>query len=93
MAKPEYLAPTQTQWSNTKDVLKRIYKGTPVARMAAANIIPKTIVVEHSTVEKMTSMMVEGMRRKLLEELDLSSLNSWTPTNQEKAMDLLAKIP
>ena len=77
---------------NTKDVPIRIPKGTLIAHMVAANIIPKTIMVDSPEAEEKSMMTMEERQEKLLGELDLSGLYSWVPKNREKVKDLLAEF-
>ena len=75
-----------------KDVPIRIPKGTPIACMVVANIIPETIVVDSPEAEENSMMTIEESQEKLLGELDLSGLDLWTPNNREKAKDLSAEF-
>ena len=40
----------------------------------------------------MTQLSIEEQREKLFEKLDLLGLESWTPENKEKALDLLTEF-
>ena len=80
---------------NTKDQPKIIQKGTPVGHMVAANIIPDKILLPGTleALNKIETNEVQSLsmeeRRKLFERLDLSGLESWTPGNKERVLDLL----
>ena len=75
-----------------KDVPIQIPKGTHIACMVAANIIPETIMVDSPEAEEKSMMTIEERQEKLLRELDLSGLDSWMPKNREKVKDLLAEF-
>ena len=88
------------QLYNTKDHLIVLKKGTPVARMVAAIEVPETVVVDGTVgalwthrwaKEGHTGLSIEERRKVLSEKLELSSLESWTEENKEKALNLLAK--
>ena len=91
---------TDVQLYNTKDHPIVLKKGTPVARMVAANEVPETVVVDGTIgalqtrrlgEEGHTGVSIEERRKVLFEKLELSGLESWMEENKEKALNLLAK--
>ena len=75
--------------NNTQDWLE-IKKGVPVARMVAANAIPKVTHVLPAGGPCEQSTLTETMRQELLlEKLDLMGLEAWPPEQVEKAHSLL----
>ena len=78
--------------NTTNDWLK-VPKGTPIARMESANQSPP-VCMEAMAVTKpqREKVMNEDERQEaLLNKLDLSGLNSWTPEVAAKACSLLAE--
>ena len=75
--------------NNTRDWLE-IRKGTPVARMVAANQVPRVIdtISAERPKEKPTLMEAE-QQVLLLDKLDLSGLEAWPTEQAEKARGLL----
>ena len=75
--------------NNTKDWLE-IKKGTPIARMVAANLVPRVINAISAKGPHPVSTLTEAERQDLLlDKLDLSGLDT-SPTEQaEKARGLL----
>ena len=73
---------------------------TPLATLVAANVVPNAQVLP-GTVEQLNTtqgiqmgrpkMTVEQWREVLFEQLDLSSLDSWTPKSMAVAHSLLAE--
>ena len=59
--------------------------------MVVANIILETIVVDSPEAKEKSMMTIKERGKKLLGELDLSSLDLWMPKNKEKVKDLLAE--
>ena len=78
--------------NNTNDWVQ-IPKGTPVARMVAANQIPPVTsdVAASKPQDKPRTMSQEERQKVLLEKLDLLGLESWLPEVAEKAQSLLAE--
>ena len=75
--------------NNTKDWLE-IKKGTPIARMVAANLIPRVINAVSAKGPDSASTLTEAERQDLLiEKLDLSGLDEWPTEQAEKARGLL----
>ena len=75
--------------NNTQDWLE-IKKGVPVARMVAANTIPKVTHVLPAGGPCEQSTLTETARQELLlEKLDLTGLEAWPPEQAEKARSLL----
>ena len=75
--------------NNTKDWLE-IKKGTPVARMVAANLVPWVINAISAKGPHPTSTLTEVERQDLLlDKLDLSGLDEWPTEQAEKARGLL----
>ena len=75
--------------NNTQDWLE-IKKGVPVARMVAANAIPKVTHVLPAGGPCEQSTLTEAARQELLlEKLDLTGLKVWPPEQVEKARSLL----
>ena len=75
--------------NNTKDWLE-IKKGTPIARMVAANLIPRVINAVSAKGPDPASTLTEAERQDLLmEKLDLSGLDEWPTEQAEKARGLL----
>ena len=71
-----------------------------MARMVAANEVPEMVVTEGTVgalqthrcaKEGCVRLSVKDWRKPLLEELELSGLDSWTEENKEKALNLLAE--
>ena len=91
---------TDVQLYNTKDHPIVLKKGTTVARIVAANVVPETVMAE-STVgalhtrqwakEGHVELSVKDWRKLSLEKLKLSGLDSWTEENKEMALNLLAE--
>ena len=82
-----------------KDQPVVIQKGTPVSHMVATNIIPEKVLLpgtlkalDQPKNNEAQQLSIEEWREKLFEKLDLSDLESWTPENKEKALDLLAEF-
>ena len=75
--------------NNTQDWLE-IGKGTPVARMVAANQVPRVIDTISAERPKEQPTLMEAERQVLLlDKLDLSGLEAWHTEQAEKAHDLL----
>ena len=75
--------------NNTRDWLE-IKKGVPIARMVAANEVPKVTNLFSVEQTKETSTLSETERQDLLlEKLDLSSLEAWPQEQAEQAHSLL----
>ena len=75
--------------NNTKDWLE-IKKGTPIARMVAANLVPRVINAVSAKGPDPASTLMEAERQDLLlDKLDLSGLNEWPTEQAEKARGLL----
>ena len=75
--------------NNTKDWLE-IKKGTPIARMVAANLVPRVINAVSAKGPHPVSTLTEAERQDLLlDKLDLSGLDAWPTEQAEKACSLL----
>ena len=75
--------------NNTKDWLE-IKKGTPIARMVAANLVPRVINAVSAKGPDPASTLMEAERQDLLlDKLDLSGLDEWPTEQAEKARSLL----
>ena len=75
--------------NNTKDWLE-IKKGTPIARMVAANLVPQVINAVSAKGPHPASTLTEVERQDLLlDKLDLSGLDDWPTEQAEKAHGLL----
>ena len=75
--------------NNTRDWVE-IKKGMPVARMVAANEVPKVTNLFSAEQKKEQPMLSETERQDLLlEKLDLSSLEAWPQEQAEQARSLL----
>ena len=75
--------------NNTRDWLE-IGKGTPVARMVAANQVPPVIDTISTEKHKEQPTLMEAERQVLLlNKLDLSGLEAWPTEQAEKAHGLL----
>ena len=75
--------------NNTKDWLE-IKKGTPIARMVAANLVPRVINAVSAKGPHPVSTLTEAERQDLLlDKLDLSGLDAWSTEQVEKAHGLL----
>ena len=75
--------------NNTKDWLE-IKKGTPIARMVAANLVPRVINAVSAKGPHPVSTLTEAKRQDLLlDKLDLSGLDDWPKEQAEKAHGLL----
>ena len=75
--------------NNTKDWLE-IKKGTPIARMVAANLVPRVINAVSAKGPHPASTLTEAERQDLLlDKLDLSGLDDWPTEQAEKARSLL----
>ena len=75
--------------NNTKDWLE-IKKGTPIARMVAANLVPRVINAVSAKGPHPVSTLTEVERQDLLlDKLDLSGLDTWPTEQAEKARSLL----
>ena len=75
--------------NNTRDWLE-IKKGVPIARMVAANEVPKVTNLFSAEQTKEQSTLTETERQDLLlEKLDLSGLEVWPEEQAEKAHSLL----
>ena len=75
--------------NNTQDWIE-FGKGTPVARMMAANQVPRvadTISAERS--KEQPTLMEAEQQALLLDKLDLSGLEAWPTEQAEKARGLL----
>ena len=91
---------TDVQLYNTKDHPIVLSKGAAVARMIAANEVPRTVVADGTvgtlqtcrwTKEGRAGLSVAERKKILFEKLELSGLKSWTEENKQKALNLLAK--
>ena len=78
---------------NTTNDWLEIIKGTPIARMESANQIPPVSVeaMAASKPQEKKIMTDEERQEVLLNKLDLSGLDSWTPEVVSKAKSLLAE--
>ena len=75
--------------NNTCDWIE-IGKGTPVARMVAANQVPQVIDTISADKPKQQPTLTEAKRQDLLlDKLDLSGLEAWPAEEAEKARGLL----
>ena len=75
--------------NNTRDWLE-IKKGVPIARMVAANKVPKVTNLFSAKQTKEQSTLTETERQDLLlEMLDLSGLEAWPQEQAEQARSLL----
>ena len=75
--------------NNTRDWIE-IAKGTPVARMVAANQVPRVIDTISADKGKSQPTLMEAERQDLLlDKLDLSGLEAWPAEEAEKARGLL----
>ena len=75
--------------NNTRDWLE-IKKGVPIARMVAANEVPKVTSLFSTESTKEPSNLTEMERQDLLlEKLDLSGLEAWPQEQAEQAHSLL----
>ena len=75
--------------NNTKDWLE-IKKGTPIARMVAANLVPWVINAVSAKGPHPASTLTEAEQQDLLlDKLDLSGLDDWPTEQAEKARSLL----
>ena len=75
--------------NNTQDLLE-IKKGVPIARMVAANEVPKVTNLFSAEQTKEQSTLTEAERQDLLlEKLDLSGLEVWPEDQAGKARSLL----
>ena len=75
--------------NNTKDWME-IKKGTPIARMVAANLVPRVINTVSAKGPHPASTLTEAERQDLLlDKLDLSGLDTWPTEQAEKARGLL----
>ena len=75
--------------NNTKDWLE-IKKGTPIARMVCANLVPRVINAISAKGPDPASTLTEAERQDLLlDKLDLSGLEEWPTEQAEKARSLL----
>ena len=75
--------------NNTRDWIE-IGKGTPVARMVAANQVPRVIDTISADKGKSQPTLTEAERQDLLlDKLDLSGLEVWPAEEAEKARGLL----
>ena len=75
--------------NNTQDWLE-IKKGMPIARMVAANEVPKVTNLFSVEQTKEQSTLTEAERQDLpLEKLDLSGLKAWPQERAEQARSLL----
>ena len=75
--------------NNTQDWLE-IRKGTPVARMVAANQVPRAIDTISAERPKEQPTLTEAERQVLLlDKLDLSGLEAWPMEQAEKVCGLL----
>ena len=75
--------------NNTHDWIE-IGKGTPVARMVAANQVPRVIDTISADKGKSQPTLMEAERQDLLvDKLDLSGLEAWPAEEVEKARGLL----
>ena len=77
--------------NNTRDWIE-IGKGTPVARMVAANQVPRVIDTISADKVKPQPTLTEAERQDLLlDKLDLSGLEAWPAEEAEKARGLLCE--
>ena len=77
--------------NNTRDWIE-IGKGTPVARMVAANQMPRVIDTISADKGKSQPTLMEAERQDLLlDKLDLSGLEVWPAEEAEKAHGLLCE--
>ena len=75
--------------NNTRDWLE-VKKGVPIARMVAANEVPKVTNLFSAEQTKERSTLTEAERQDLLlEKLDLSGLEAWPEDQAGKARSLL----
>ena len=75
--------------NNTRDWVE-IKKGVPVARMVAANEVPKVTNLFSAEQKKEQPTLSETERQDLLlEKLDLSGLEAWPEEQAEQARSLL----
>ena len=75
--------------NNTRDWIE-IGKGTPVARLVAANQVPRVIDTISADKGKSQPTLTEAERQDLLlDKLDLSGLEAWPAEEAEKARGLL----
>ena len=75
--------------NNTRDWIE-IRKGTPVARMVAANQVPRVVDTISAEKPKEQPTLTEAERQALLlDKLDLSGLEAWPTEQAEKAHGLL----
>ena len=75
--------------NNTRDWIE-IGKGTPVARMVAANQVPRVVDTISAERSKEQPTLMEAERQALLlDKLDLSGLEAWPTEQAEKACGLL----
>ena len=75
--------------NNTRDWLE-IKKGVPIARMVAANEVPKvTNLFSAEQTKEQPTLTVTERQDLLLEKLDLSGLEAWPPEQAEQARSLL----
>ena len=75
--------------NNTRDWLE-VKKGVPIARMVAANEVPKVTNLFSAEQTKEQSTLTEAERQDLLlEKLDLSGLEAWPEDQAGKARSLL----
>ena len=75
--------------NNTKDWLE-IKKGTPIARMVAANLVPRVInAISAKGPDPASTLMEAEHQDLLLDKLDLSGLEEWPTEQAEKARGLL----
>ena len=75
--------------NNTKDWLE-IKKGTPIARMVAANLVTRVINAVSAKGPHPVSTLTEAEQQDLLlDKLDLSGLDAWPTEQAEKARGLL----
>ena len=77
--------------NNTRDWIE-IRKGTPVARMVAANQVPRVVDTISAERPKEQPTLTEAERQALLlDKLDLSGLEAWPTEQAEKAHGLLCE--
>ena len=75
--------------NNTRDWLE-IGKGTPVARMVAANQVPRVIdTISTEKPKEQPTLMEAEQQVLLLDKLDLSGLEAWSTEQAEKVRGLL----
>ena len=74
--------------NTTKDWLE-VRKGTPIARMEAANQIPPVTGPVVSPEEEQPTLSESERQALLMDKLDLSGLESWPPEVASQARDLL----